>query len=211
MDLSEFKIEGKKMQPTRSSINRLTNEGYQFKIYAPPIKEGLLQKLELVSNQWLKHMGQKEITFTQGIFDPEVLKNHTIFTVEDNEEKVYAFLNLVPVYSPGLSTYDLIRKVSNAPNGILDMLLCKTFLYLKEKGYQKVNLGLAPLSGIDEASFRAKTIRYAYDNIPTFAHFKGLRKFKEKFFPEWEKKYLIYNNDYHLLQVPSALRKVSEI
>ncbi len=211
IDLTTFKMDGKKMQPTRSAINRLTNEGYTFKVYKPPIKEGILQKLELVSNQWLKDMGQKEITFTQGVFDPDILKTHTIFTIEDTEEKIYAFLNLVPVYTPGIVTYDLIRKISNAPNGVMDMLLCKTFLYLQEKAYEKVNLGLAPMSGIDDVSLKGRTIKYAYENIPTFAHFKGLRKFKEKFFPYWEKKYLIYNNDYHLLQVPTALKKVSEL
>jgi len=209
LDLTAFTLDGGKMKTTRSAINRLSGEGYFFKVYDPPIKEGLLQKLELVSNQWLKEMGQKEIAFTQGIFDVSILKNQTVLTIEDAEEKVYAFLNLVPVYADGMATYDLIRKIADAPNGVLDMLLSKTFLYLKEKGITKVNMGLAPMSGMTGINFKEKTVKYAYENLRGFGHFKGLRKYKEKFYPEWQKTYLVYDHNYHLLQVPRALKKVS--
>jgi phosphatidylglycerol lysyltransferase len=210
VDLTAFTLEGGKMKTTRSAINRLTSEGFDIKIYEPPIKEGLLQKLELVSEKWLSEMNQKEIAFTQGVFDKSIIKEQTIITVEDKEEKVYAFLNIVPDYAPGEATYDLIRKISDAPNGVLDLLTAKTLLYFKEKGYKTANLGLAPLSGIEGTNLAEKTIHYAYENLRAFGHFKGLRKYKEKFNPLWTKKYLVYNYDFHLLQVPNALKRVSE-
>ncbi len=210
VDLTTFTMEGGKMKTTRSAINRLTSEGFDVKIYQPPVKEGLLQKLEMVSNNWLSEMSQKEIAFTQGVFDRVILKEQTIITVEDKEERVYAFLNLIPDFAPGEATYDLIRKIDDAPNGVLDLLMAKTFLYLKEMDYKSVNMGLAPLSGIEGINLAEKTIHYAYENLKAFGHFKGLRKYKEKFFPVWEKKYLVYSYDFHLLQVPNALRRVSE-
>lgn len=210
LDLNTFKLEGGKMKTTRSAISRLTAEGYDLKVYTAPIMEGLLQKLEKVSDNWLEELKQKEVAFTQGVFDTSILKTQTIITVEDQEEKVYAFLNLVPDYAPGEATYDLIRRVTDAPNGVLDMLLAKTFIYLKEAGYTSVNMGLAPMSGMEDVNITQKTIKYAYENLRAFGQFKGLRKYKEKFYPNWEKKYLIYSHNYHLLQVPSALRRVSE-
>ncbi|MCZ4222389.1 phosphatidylglycerol lysyltransferase domain-containing protein [Pedobacter rhodius] len=210
LDLTKFTIDGGKMKTTRSAINRLTGEGYLFKVYKGQQKEGLLQKMQTVSDNWLRDLNQKEVAFTQGIFDKSILKNQTILTIEDDEEKVYAFLNLVPDYVPGEATYDLIRKETDAPNGVLDMLLAKTFLYLKEEGFTSVNMGLAPLSGIEGINVTQKTIKYAYDNLKAFAQFKGLRKYKEKFYPDWKKKYLIYSHNYHLLQVPNALKRISE-
>lgn len=210
VDLTSFTMDGGKMKPTRSAVNRLTSEGFDIKIYQPPIKDGLLQKLELVSDKWLSEMNEKEIAFTQGVFDKAILKEQTIITVEDKEEKVYAFLNLVPDYAPGEATYDLIRKINDAPNGVLDLLLSKTLLYMKEMGFRRANLGLAPLSGIEGENFAEKTIHYAYENLKAFGHFKGLRKYKEKFFPSWEQKHIVYNYDFHLFQVPNALKRVSE-
>ncbi|TAL66628.1 MAG: lysylphosphatidylglycerol synthetase family protein [Bacteroidetes bacterium] len=210
VDLTTFTLDGGKIKTTRSAINRLTSEGFDIKVYKPPIKEGLLQKLEMVSNNWLSEMKQKEIAFTQGVFDRIILKEQPVITVENKEERVLAFLNLIPDFAPGEATYDLIRKVDDAPNGVLDMLMAKTLMYLKEEGYKSANLGLAPLSGIEGINLAEKTIHYAYENLKAFGHFKGLRKYKEKFFPSWEKKYLVYNYDFHLLQVPNALKRVSE-
>jgi phosphatidylglycerol lysyltransferase len=210
VDLTTFTLDGGKMKTTRSAINRLSSEGYNVHVHQPPIKEGMLQKLEQVSNNWIVDLGQKEVAFTQGVFDRTILKEQTIITVEDQEEKVYAFLNIIPDYAPGEATYDLIRKVSDAPNGVLDMILAKTLIYLKEQGHQSANLGLAPMSGIEGVNLTEKTIKYAYENLRAFGHFKGLRKYKDKFFPRWEKKYLIYSHDYHLLQIPNALKRVSE-
>ena len=210
LNLTAFTMEGGKMKTTRSAINRLTSEGFTCKIYEPPIKKGLLQKLKQVSDDWLDNLHQKELTFTQGVFDVDLLANHTIITLEDEEEKVYAFLNIIPDYAPGDATYDLVRKITEAPNGVLDMLLAKTFLYLKEKEYKTCNLGLAPLSGVEGVNLTEKSIKYAYENLKPFAHFKGLRKYKDKFFPEWEPRYLIYNHNYQLMQVPLALKRVSE-
>jgi phosphatidylglycerol lysyltransferase len=210
VDLTGFSMDGGKMKPTRSAVNRLTSEGFNVKVYQPPVREGLLQKLELVSDRWLAEMNEKELAFTQGVFDRAILKGQTILTVEDREERVYAFLNLVPDYAPGEATYDLIRKASDSPNGVLDLLLSKTLIYLKEQGFLRANLGLAPLSGLDGENLAEKTIKYAYDNLKAFGHFKGLRKYKEKFYPAWEKKHLVYSYDFHLLQIPQALKRVSE-
>jgi phosphatidylglycerol lysyltransferase len=210
VDLTSFTMDGGKMKPTRSAINRLTSEGFDIKIYSPPIKDGLLQKLELVSDKWLSEMNQKEIAFTQGVFDKTILKEQTIITVEDKEEKVYAFLNLVPDFAPGEATYDLIRKINDAPNGVLDLLVSKTLLYMKEMGFSRANLGLAPLSGMEGETLAEKTIHYAYENLKPFGHFKGLRKYKDKFFPAWNQKHIVYNYDFHLIQVPNALKRVSE-
>lgn len=210
VELKSFSLEGGKMKPTRNAINRLTSDGYEIKINLAPIKEGLLQKLEQVSDDWLKGLNKKEIAFTQGVFDRTILKNQTIVTLEDKEEKVYAFLNIIPDYAPGEATYDLVRKSSDAPHGVLDMLIVNTLLYLKEQGFQSVNLGLAPLSGVEGINLTEKAVRYAYENLKAFGNFKGLRKYKEKFFPEWEQKYLIYSHNYHLIQLPNAIKRVSE-
>ena len=137
------------------------------------------------------------------------LKNQTIITVENSEEKVVAFLNIIPDYVKGEGTYDLIRKTADAPNGVIDFILVELFIYLKQQQYTAVNIGFAPLSGITNAqNFPERFMKFAYEKIRSFAHYKGLRDSKEKFSPVWYNKYLVYDQDYDLLQVPSALTQV---
>jgi phosphatidylglycerol lysyltransferase len=51
-------------------------------------------------------------------------------------------------------------------------------------------------------------MKFAYEKIKSFSHFKGMREYKEKFEPVWYNKYLIYQDDYDLLQVPAVLTRV---
>ena len=168
-----------------------------------------MQKLKAVSDEWLASTDRSEIVFSQGMFIWEELKQQTVITLENSEEKVIAFLNIIPDYAPGEGTYDLIRKTNDAPNGVMDFLLVELFKHLKTQNYSTVNLGFAPMSGLDDPhTFPEKSMKFAYEKIRSFSHYKGLRNFKEKFFPVWHNKYLIYTNDYDLLQVPAVITKV---
>jgi phosphatidylglycerol lysyltransferase len=211
VDLNIFTIQGNANKTLRNSVNKSTAAGFKSVIYEAPLKDGLLQKLKFVSDEWLNENKTKEALFSEGAFDWHLLKNHTIITFEDEEEKIYAFMNIIPCFAENEATYDLQRKLTNSPNGCLDFLMIKMFEYLKEKGYQKVNLGLAPMSGLDEAkSFSEKTIKYAYENINSFAHYRGLRSYKEKFKPTWHNRYIIYENDYDLFKLPIAISNVTK-
>jgi phosphatidylglycerol lysyltransferase len=209
VDLQTFNLAGGKNKALRNAIHKVTDRGYKSSFYFPPVKDGLMQKLKAVSDEWLHSTQRNEIIFSQGMFVWDEIKNQTIITVENSEEKVVAFLNIIQDYAPGEGTYDLIRKTDDAPNGVLDFLITELFSYHKSQGLSKANLGFAPMSGIDDPhTFPERSMKIAYERIKSFSHYKGLRIFKEKFFPEWYNKYLIYSNDYDLLQVPAVLAKV---
>jgi phosphatidylglycerol lysyltransferase len=185
------------------------DRGYKTSIHTAPIKDGLLQKIKAVSDEWLEETGRSEIIFSQGMFVWEDLKQQTLITVENAEEKVVAFLNVIPDYAPEEGTYDLIRKTTDAPNGVMDFLIVELFLYLKSEGYSYANMGFAPMSGIDDPhTFKEKSMKFAYEKIRGFSQYKGLREYKEKFVTVWINKYLIYEHDFDLLQIPGALMKV---
>lgn len=209
VDLTTFKLEGGAKKPMRNAINKVIDRGFRATIHEAPVKDGILQKIKSVSDEWLADMERKEIIFSQGMFCWEELKQQTIITVENSEEKIVAFLNIIPDYAKDEATYDLIRKTKDAPNGVMDFILVELFKYLKEKQVNYVNLGFAPMSGLDDPhTFPEKSMKFAYEKIRSFAHYKGLREYKEKFDPVWHNKYLIYQHDYDLLQVPAALSKV---
>ena len=209
VDLSSFTLEGSAKKSLRNAVNKVKEKGFRAVVHTAPIKDGLLQKIKAVSDEWLAGTERSEIIFSQGMFDWEELKQQTIITVENTEEKIVAFLNVIPDYIQGEGTYDLIRKTNDAPNGIMDFILLELFTYLKAQGCTAVNLGFATMSGIEEAdTFPEKSMKFAYERIKFFSHFKSLRDFKEKFSPVWYNKYLIYTHDYDLLQVPIVLNKV---
>ncbi|EOR95753.1 hypothetical protein ADIARSV_1066 [Arcticibacter svalbardensis MN12-7] len=209
VDLDNFSLAGGTKKSMRNALKKVSDKGFKATVHTPPLKDGLLQKLKAVSDEWLQDTNRSEIIFSQGMFIWEEIKNQVVITVENEEEKVVAFLNIIPDFVKGEATYDLMRKSSDAPNGIMDFILIELFNYLKSNGDHAINLGFAPLAGLDEAkTFPEKSMKFAYERIRTFSHYKGLREYKDKFEPTWFNKYLIYDNDYDLFQIPSILNKV---
>ena len=212
VDLTTFTLEGKDKKSIRTSSNKQKELGFVVKVYQPPIKDGLIQKIHSVSNEWQRERHFDELVFSQGVFDPDELKEQTIIVVENQEEKILAFANIIPDYATGEATYDLIRNAKGTPNGVIEFLMGELFLYLKNSGYKAVNMGFAAMAGIGEArNFQEKSIKFAYEKIRAFSHFKGLKEFKDKFGPTWCNKYLIYSNDYDLFSVPTALKKATKL
>lgn len=212
VDLNTFSLSGGEKKSVRNALNKIKQEGFITKIYNPPLKDGLIQKLKSVSDDWLNNTGRHEIIFSQGVFNEKEIKNQTVITVENNEEMIMAFINIIPDYRENEGTYDLQRKSSIAPNGIMDHILIELFNHFRESGIRYVNLGFAPMSGMnDPHNFPERSMKFAYERIRSFAGYKGLREYKEKFDPIWNDRYIIYCNDYDLLQIPAVLAGVIKI
>jgi len=209
VNINNFSLEGKDRKSMRNALNSIQKKGYKTHIYPAPVKDGVIQKLKLVSDEWLETMDREELVFSQGMFNWAEIKQHTIISLENEDEKVVAFLNIIPDYAENELTYDLIRKTADAPGGNMDALIIELINYGKARNITWLNMGLAPLSGIDRArDFPERTIKFAFEKLQQFRHYKGLRDFKDKFDPEWHNKYLIYENHYDLVQLPLVINKI---
>ena len=209
VNLLTFNLSGRARRPIRNAMYKVVDRGFTASIHEPPVSDGVLQKIKAVSDEWLDNMDRSEIIFSQGMFNWDELKNQTIITVENSEEKIIAFLNIIPDFNKDEGTFDLIRKTTDAPNGVMDFIHIELFNYLKLKNIKYANIGFAPMAGlINPNKFWEKSMKFAYEKIKSFSHYKGLRGYKQKFDPEWFNQYLIYQNDYDLLQIPKVLSKV---
>lgn len=209
VDTLDFTLEGKEMKSVRNAINKTTSMGFVCKEYQPPLMDGFIQKLRAVSDEWLRMLEREELVFSQGVFEEQEIKQQTVLAVENDEEKVVAFMNIIQDYNKGEGTYDLMRKTSDSPNGIMDFMMISLFDFFKSRGIQYVNLGFAPFSGLEKASgLPEKTLRFAYENFKVLSHYKGQHEFKDKFKPRWTKRYLVYKHDFDLMNIPAVLRKI---
>ncbi|NLJ43425.1 MAG: DUF2156 domain-containing protein [Bacteroidales bacterium] len=68
VDLQKFTLEGGEKKSIRNALNKLKDQGYASQIYTPLLRDGLIQKLRSVSDDWLKSMEREEIVFSQGMF-----------------------------------------------------------------------------------------------------------------------------------------------
>jgi phosphatidylglycerol lysyltransferase len=212
-DLAQFSIEKMKKE-IRHTVRKLDESGIREVYIEPPVPDEILIKIKNVSDEWLKTPGRRERQFTLGLFDSHYLKTTPLLIVEKDPERPLAFVNLIPSYRKGEATIDLMRRSSYAPNGIMDYLFIKLFLSLKDKGYSRFNLGMAPMSGFskdEQASAEERAIHYFFQHLNFLFNYRGLFQYKAKFATYWEPRYTIYENTLDLPRMAIALRILSEI
>jgi phosphatidylglycerol lysyltransferase len=212
LELDKFSLEGREKKSLRNALNSLQKKGYTTSVFRAPLSRELVLGLKQVSDQWLKHYEKKEVVFSQGMFDEKEIQQQDVIMIRDEMGAVKAFLNIIPDFAPEECTYDLIRKTADAPGGCMDALIIELVKYAKEKRLKYLNLGLVPMAGIEQPENTAeRLIRYAYEKIKRFRQYTGLREFKEKYATTWVNKYLVYENDFDLIQLPAALNKVMQL
>ena len=201
VNLTEFGLVGKSGRKFRAVINRGENSGYSFKIMSPPFSKEFMDELENISNDWLS--GREEKGFSLGFFDRDYLSLAPVACVLDKSGKVQAFANFLVCNTKTESSIDLMRyDPQTERNGIMDYLFVQIFLYLKENDVVYFDLGMAPLSNVgqnDHSFVEEKLAFLVYTFATRFYSFGGLRKYKEKFSPSWEARYLSYPKDSNLL------------
>jgi phosphatidylglycerol lysyltransferase len=212
VDLSSFSLEGKSKRELRCKLRQFEVKGIRTIEYQPPVPDGVIARLKAVSDQWLRIPGRRERSFTLGQFDPEYLRSTPVLAVVNNLGTVLAFINLISVNSAEI-TGDLMRRRMDAPNGIMDYLFLKLFLYARERGYTRVSLGMAPMTGFreyEEATAEERAIHYLFQQLDFLFSFHGLHHYKAKFATSWEPRFLIYRNILELPRIAFALRRLSE-
>jgi hypothetical protein len=144
---SEWKCE----KELRQAVNRLEKCGLHTAHCEPPISDEVIVQLQEVSDEWLQIPGRRERRFTLGLFESNYIRSTPVFVAVDRDGKILAFVNIVPSYGKGEATVDLLRRRTEAPNGIMDFLLIKLFFESTEQGFTRFNLGMAPMSGFENA------------------------------------------------------------
>jgi phosphatidylglycerol lysyltransferase len=212
VDLKQFSLEGRAMKKLRLTINRLENAGIHSRRYEPPLPDSVLAQAREVSDQWLQIPGRRERGFTLGQFDPDYIRKTPLFVVAGKDEQVLAFVNIIPSFRKGESTTDLMRHKTNAPNGIMDYLFVNLFIQERERGFERFDLGMAPMSGFAEkeaASPEERAVHFFFQYLNFLFSYRGLRQYKAKFATSWEPRYAIYRNSLDLPRLAIALSKVS--
>jgi phosphatidylglycerol lysyltransferase len=187
VDVQAFSLQGPSRSRLRQANNRHQRDGWTVEII-PAGGTVPWDTLKLVSDAWLAAHAGREKTFSLGRFDPEYLARFPVALVRKAGEAPVAFASLWPGPGGREVAVDLMRHAEGAPNGVMDFLFLGIITWAKEEGFQTLDLGMAPLSGLKAGRFSpalANIGQLAYDSGESLYGFRGLRAYKSKFQPEW--------------------------
>ncbi|MFB2862488.1 bifunctional lysylphosphatidylglycerol flippase/synthetase MprF [Aeromonas sp. MdU4] len=206
VDLPEMELAGSRLRNLRQSHSKGKREGLTFEVVEGARVALLLPRLKEVSDIWLQNKQGKEKGFSVGRFDPDYLMVSPVALVW-HEDQIAGFANLWVSDNKQALSIDLMRyslDTGSAP--IMDFLFVELLLWGKEQGYATFNLGMAPMSGLNDhplSGYWAQLGNTIFRRGSRFYNFQGLRRYKEKFSPRWEARYLLCTSK---LVLPKTLK-----
>jgi len=190
--LDDFNLEGGSRKWMRKMIRKVEEETCSFEIVAREDVRAILSELRAISDSWLAEKKTREKGFSLGFFAEEYVARFPMAVVR-REERIVAFANVWTSANNEELSVDLMRHATDAPAGVMDYMFVNLMLWGAQQGFHWFNLGMAPLSGLENRSIAplwnrvgALTFRFGEN----FYNFQGLRQYKEKFDPVWEPTYI---------------------
>ncbi len=190
--LDAFNLDGKSKKVLRNTVNKLTREGLRLEIVPAESVAPLLPRLKEISDAWLHDKNVREKRFSLGAFDPHYLVRNPMALVWQNDRLV-AFANLFLNDTREEASVDLMRFLPDGPTGIMDYLFVELMQWAQAEGYRWFNLGMAPLAGLQNRRQAPLWNRFGalvFGRGERFYNFRGLQRYKDKFDPEWEPRYM---------------------
>jgi phosphatidylglycerol lysyltransferase len=190
--LDQFNLDGKTKKTLRGTVNKLNREGLRLEIVPTGDVPALLPRLKSVSDAWLRDKRVREKGFSLGGFDERYLSRMPMAVVWQDEKPI-AFANMFLCESMEEASVDLMRQLPDGPAGLMDYLFVELMVWAKTQGYRWFNLGMAPLSGLQSRRQAPLWNRFGaliFGRGERFYNFQGLHRYKDKFDPEWEPRYM---------------------
>jgi lysyl-tRNA synthetase class 2 len=207
VDTARFSLDGRAIRKVRQSVHRLGQAGYETRVLRPSeLDSSLRRELEAVARDWRGDAPERGF----------VMALDALFSLGDEDAlfvigfgpdgRAAGFLHFA-ISCAALSLSSMPR-LRTTPNGFNEWLICEAIDWARDHGFERVSLNFAPfaallapeadLTGLEEVQRRAL--------LTLKGHFQldNLLSFNRKFFPRWERRFVVYERRRDLPRVGIA-------
>ena len=210
LQVATFNLTGKRRADLRYAIHRSERTGVHFVFGAGPAVLGQhREQLQEVSGGWLHDHRSPELGYSLG----------TITTLDDPDIRVAlafgatgrleGFVSCLPVPMRNAWTLDLMRRRPDAAYGVIEALIVRSIEEARSHNISLLSLGMTPriIPSQDTPRGVESVLRAMYWGLDRFQRSGTLHRFKEKFGPRWEDRFLVVPSTATLPEVMVALAR----
>ncbi|MGT0250608.1 bifunctional lysylphosphatidylglycerol flippase/synthetase MprF [Burkholderia pyrrocinia] len=190
--LDQFDLKGSNRSHLRYALRRGDKDALTVEMIAPGDVPVALPALRDISDGWLDSRDAREKSFSVAAFHDGYLATQSVMLVRQADKPI-AFVTFMTTDLNTEATVGVMRHLPDASPYAMEYLFTQLALHLKEAGFRKLSLGIAPFSGMGAAKMPSPWHRLGlmvWRFGGRFYNFRGLRAFKSKFEPHWEPRYL---------------------
>ncbi len=209
LETAGFSLEGRAIRKVRQSVHRLQLAGYRAEILHPrAIAADLRAQLAAVADEWRN--GEPQRGFTMAL--------DALFRLEDEDAlfvigrapdgTAAGFLHFAVCRAGSALSLSSMPRLRGTPNGFNEWLVCETVQWARAHGFERISLNFAPFAALlapeAELSGLQRVERRALRSLKGHFQLDNLLLFNRKFFPGWQRRFVVYERRRDLPRVGIA-------
>jgi len=197
VETARFSLEGRAIRKVRQSVHRLEREGFKAEALAPSaLTSAEREQLEELARAW--RGAQPERGFVMAIDTLFRLEDeHALFVVgRAPDGSIAGFLHFALCRQGRALSLSSMPRLRTTPNGFNEWLVCAAIDWAREHGFERVSLNFAPFAALlapeAELSRLQRIERRALLRLKGHFQLDNLLLFNRKFFPTWQRRFVVY-------------------
>ena len=197
INVRSFSLEGRAIRKVRQSVHRLERAGYHAEIrYARELDDALRDELEDVSHEWRGPEPQRGFTME---FDSLFALDgeDALFVIGRNASgRVDGFFHFAVTRAGQALSLSSMPRRRETPNGFNEWLVVAAVTWAADHGFERVSMNFAPFAAVmaadGELPLKQRLQRRVLRQLKGTFQLDNLLAFNRKFFPCWERRYVVY-------------------
>lgn len=209
LPLVDFSLGGRKRADLRYALHRCEKSGVRFEFMpGPEAVARHREQLRAVSGSWLRSRHSPELAYSLGTLSTLADLDIVAGLAFAPDGRLEAFVSWLPVPLRKAWTLDLMRRRPDATYGVVEALIVTSAGEARGRGVDELSLGMTPRV-ISSAMPRGLegAMRAMFWGLDRFQRSRMLQRYKDKFGPRWEERYLVVPSMSTLPEVMVALAR----
>jgi lysyl-tRNA synthetase class 2 len=209
LDTETFSLEGRPIRKVRQSVHRLQGAGYAAEVLRPrAINAALRRELEAIAQEWRGREPERGF----------VMALDALFRLDD-EDAVFVvgrgpggapagFLHFAICRAGKALSLSSMPRLRSTPNGFNEWLICEAVAWARTAGFERMSLNFSPFAALlapeADLSGTQRLQRRALLGLKGHFQLDNLLLFNRKFFPSWQRRFVVYERRLDLPRVGIA-------
>jgi len=195
LDVEDFSLEGRPIRKVRQSVHRLERARYAACALRPgEIDLSLRAELEGVARAW--RGAEPERGFTMALDELFRVEDAVFVIGAGPDRRAKGFLHFAVCPAARALSLSSMPRLRETPNGFNEWLVCEAVRWARLNGLERISLNFSPFAALlaPEAELSALQRFQAHALRALKGHFQldNLLLFNRKFFPSWERRFVVY-------------------
>ncbi|HKT43727.1 MAG TPA: phosphatidylglycerol lysyltransferase domain-containing protein [Gaiellaceae bacterium] len=209
VETSSFSLDGRPIRKVRQSVHRLEKAGFHARVlHTGEIWPALRRELEEIARTWRGNAPERGFVMAFDALFRDADDDALFVVGFDERGHARGFLHFAVCPAGSALSLSSMPRTPDVPNGFTEWLICTSIGWARDHGYEHVSLNFSPFAALlspeGELSVAQRVQAATLRRMKGWFQLDNLLLFNRKFFPAWQRRFVVYERRLDLPRVGVA-------